>query len=156
MVAGVAGMVPGRGVLQAVQVGIHRLAGRIHLTLEDPAQGRHAAGACAGCQDHRADVRVIVDPAQLHGVVGVDDHDYFFKAAVFSRAQTAYLSDRTLYRWYIRGNSRSHTVIYIEDYFEKANLVCQYEINELICYVVKRLPLDLSEYEIDQIRCDKY
>ncbi len=84
------------------------------------------------------------------------DDDYFFKATVFSRARTAFLSDLILYRWYIRSSSRSHTAQYIENYFEKADLVCQYEMGELIRYVVKNLPLDLSEYEMEQISCDKY
>ena len=86
---------------------------------------------------------------------GFDD-DYFFKAAVFSRAQTAYLSDRVLYRWYIRGASRSHTAEYIEDYYDKADSVCQYEMNELIRYIVENGFLTLSENEINQISCDKY
>lgn len=84
------------------------------------------------------------------------DDDYYFKATVYSRAHAAYLSDKILYRWYIRDSSRSHTAKYIEEYLDKADLVCKYEINELIRYVVDNQLLDISEDEIEQISYDKY
>ena len=75
VVAGVAGVVPGGGLGEILQVGVYRPAGRVHRTVEDLAQGGHARRAGAGGQDHRADGIIIVHPVQLHGIVGVDDHD---------------------------------------------------------------------------------
>lgn len=84
------------------------------------------------------------------------DDDYFFNVTVFSRAQTAYLSDRFLYRWYVRSASESHTIKYIQNYSAKADAVCQYEMNELIRYIIKNSSIELTEAEITQIACDKY
>ena len=80
VVARVAGMVPGGGLRQVLQVGVHRPAGGVHRAGDDLAQGGHARRAGAGGQDHRADGIILVHPIQLHGVVGVDDHDHLVEA----------------------------------------------------------------------------
>ena len=70
-------MIPGRCAPEVIQIGVRSAAGGVHAAVEDLAKGDHAAGAGTGSQDHRADLRIGFDPAQFHGVVGVDDHNDF-------------------------------------------------------------------------------
>ena len=80
VVARVAGVVPGGGLGEVLQVGVRRPAGGVDGAGDDLAQGGHAGRAGAGGQDHRADGVILVHPVQLHGVVGVDDHDDLIEA----------------------------------------------------------------------------
>ena len=60
---------------QICQEGVHGLAGGVDFTGQNLAQGRETGLACTGGPDEGVDVGVVLGPAQLHGVGGVDDHD---------------------------------------------------------------------------------
>ena len=72
-------VVPGRSSRQILYEGIRRLAGRIHGTVHDLTQSGETGVAGAGSQDHGADLGILIHPAQLHGVVGVDDDNDLVK-----------------------------------------------------------------------------
>ena len=75
----VAKVVRGGGLGQVVHEGIDGATGGVHIAAEDGAQCVEAAltGACA--PDNALDLAVILDPAQLHGVGAVVDHNDLIK-----------------------------------------------------------------------------
>ena len=75
----VAKVVCGGGLGQVVHKGIDGAAGGVHIAAEDGAQSVETAltGACA--PDNALDLAVILDPAQLHGVGAVVDHNDLIK-----------------------------------------------------------------------------
>ena len=72
-------VVVGGGGLLVVDIGLYGAARRIHGPLEDFAQGVHGGASGAGGQQNGTDGIIVVDKAQLHGIVGVDHHDYFIE-----------------------------------------------------------------------------
>ena len=62
------------GALQVVQPGVNGLAGGIDLAVQDLAQSGEAGLAGAGSVDGAVHI-VVLQEAQLHGIVGVDDHN---------------------------------------------------------------------------------
>ena len=68
-----------RGREQVFDKGIYRSAGRVHGAAHNFAQGRESGDAGTGSQKDCADLRILVDPSELHGVVRVDDHDDLFE-----------------------------------------------------------------------------
>ena len=75
VVAGAAGMIPRRGLRQVIKVGVRGVAGGVDAAVQDFAQRRHARRARAGGKNDRADVVVVIHPAEFHRVVGIDDDD---------------------------------------------------------------------------------
>ena len=59
--------------------GVDGAAGGIDLAHQDIAQGVEAGLAGAGGEDDGLDAGIIVDPAQFHGIGGVDHHDNLVK-----------------------------------------------------------------------------
>ena len=74
-------VVPVGGLGQVVDIGVHHLGGGVHLAGEDLAQGVEAGLTGAGHDQSALDGVILVQPAQLHGVGGVDDHDDVVKLA---------------------------------------------------------------------------
>ena len=75
----VAKVVGSGGLGQVVHKGINGTAGGVHIAAEDGAQSIEAALAGAGAPDNALDLAVILDPAQLHGVGTVVDHNDLVK-----------------------------------------------------------------------------
>ncbi len=66
---------------QVVHEGVHGAAGGVHLAGQDIAQGVEPGLTGAGGQNDGLDGGVLLNPAQLHGVGGVDHHHHLVKAA---------------------------------------------------------------------------
>ena len=75
----VAKVVRSGGLGQVVHKGIDGTARGVHVAAEDGAQSVEAALAGAGAPDNALDLAVVLDPAQLHGVGTVVDHNDLIK-----------------------------------------------------------------------------
>ena len=73
VVSEVAEVVPGRGSGQVTDKCVSGAAGRIDRTCHDLAQSGETGIAGTRAEQNSTDLLIIVDPAKLHRVVGVDD-----------------------------------------------------------------------------------
>ena len=78
----VAHVLHGGGGEQVVGEGVHQMAGGVYAAAQYVRNGTAGVAACAGGPQHRRDVGVILHPAQLKGVVGVDHQNHVVEVVV--------------------------------------------------------------------------
>ena len=79
VVGKVAEVVPGRGSGQVIDIGVDRVTGGVDRTGDHLAESGEAGVAGARSQNHSTDLRVVIHPAEFHGVVGIDDNNNLVK-----------------------------------------------------------------------------